>query len=131
MENKEIRWKQRFQSFEKAFLFFEKNIEKETYSPLEASGLVHEFESTFELALKTIKDYLYEQGIETTFPRAALKEAFNTQIINDGHTWIEMLEKRNELSHTYNEEVANNAAEIIKSKYYPAIRQVYQYLTEK
>ena len=131
MENKEIRWKQRFQSFEKAFLFFEKNIEKETYSPLEASGLVHEFESTFELALKTIKDYLYEQGIETTFPRAALKEAFNTQIINDGHTWIEMLEKRNELSHTYNEEVAINAVEIIKNKYYPAVLQVYQYLKEK
>jgi nucleotidyltransferase substrate binding protein (TIGR01987 family) len=131
MENKEKRWKQRFQSFEKAFLFFEKDLEKESYLPLEISGLVHDYNSAFELAWKTIKDYLYEQGIETTFPRVALKEAFNTQIINDGHTWIEMLEKRNELSHTYNEEVANNAAEIIKNKYYPAIRQVYQYLKEK
>jgi nucleotidyltransferase substrate binding protein (TIGR01987 family) len=131
MENNGSRWRQRFQSFEKAFLYFEKDIEKETYSPLEACGLVHEFESTFELAWKSTKDYLYEQGIETTFPRAALKEAFNTQIIKDGHIWIEMLEKRNELSHTYNEEVASNAVEIIKNKYYPAVNQVYQYLKEK
>ena len=131
MENKEKRWKQRFQNFEKAFLFFEKAANKDTYTPIEVSGLVQAFEFTFELAWKTIKDYLYEQGIETTFPRAALKEAFNTQIINDGHTWIEMLEKRNELSHTYNEEVANNAVEIIKNKYYPAVLQVYQYLKEK
>jgi nucleotidyltransferase substrate binding protein (TIGR01987 family) len=131
MENKEKRWKQRFQNFEKAFLFFEKAANKDTYTPIEVSGLVQAFEFTFELAWKTIKDYLYEQGIETTFPRAALKEAYNTQIILDGHVWIEMLEKRNELSHTYNEEVANNAVEIIKNKYYPAVKQVYQYLKEK
>jgi nucleotidyltransferase substrate binding protein (TIGR01987 family) len=131
IENKEKRWKQRFQNFEKAFLFFEKAVEQHSYSPIEVSGLVQALEFTFELARKTIKDYLYEQGIETTFPRAALKEAFNTQIIKDGHTWIEMLEKRNELSYTYNEEVANNAVEIIKNKYYPAVHQVYQYLKEK
>src|ERR1035438_7630846 len=84
MENKEKRWKQRFQNFEKAFLFFEKAVDKSSYSPIEVSGLVQAFEFTFELAWKTIKDYLYEQGIETTFPRVALKEAFNTQIIKDG-----------------------------------------------
>jgi nucleotidyltransferase substrate binding protein (TIGR01987 family) len=131
MITKEKRWKQRFQNFEKAFLFFEKIIKQESYTQVEVGGLVQAFEFTFELAWKTIKDYLYEQGIETTFPRAALKEAFNTQIIKDGHTWIEMLEKRNELSHTYNEEVAINAVEIIKNKYYPAVLQVYQYLKEK
>ena len=131
MENKEKRWKQRFQNFEKAFLFFEKAANKDTYTPIEVSGLVQAFEFTFELAWKTIKDYLYEQGIETTFPRVALKEAYNTQIIKDGHIWIEMLEKRNELSHTYNEDVANSAVEIIKNKYYPAVKQVYQYLKEK
>ena len=131
MENKEKRWKQRFQNFEKAFLFFEKAVDKSSYSPIEVSGLVQAFEFTFELAWKNIKDYLYEQGIETTFPRVALKEAFNTQIIKDGHIWIEMLEKRNELSHTYNEDIANNAVEVIKKKYYPAVKHVYQNLKEK
>ena len=127
MENKDIRWKQRFQNFEKAFLFFEITVEKGSYSALEIGGLVQAFEFTFELGWKTVKDYLYEQGIATQFPREAIKEGYKTKIILDGHTWIEMLEKRNELSHTYNNEVAEHAVEIIRHTYYPAIDQVYQY----
>jgi len=122
------RWVQRFQNFEKAFLFFEKTATQGNYSPIEIAGLVQAFEFTFELGWKTIKDFLYEQGIETKFPREAIKEAYSTQIIEDGHTWIAMLEKRNELSHTYNESVAQQAIHIIQDSYYPAIRQVYHYL---
>ena len=131
MEDKDVRWKQRFQNFEKAFLFFTQAVERQTYTPIEVGGLVQAFEFTFELGWKTIKDYLYEQGIETAFPRAALKEGFSTHIIEDGHTWIDMLEKRNELSHTYNEEVAHSAVEVIKNSYYPAIQQVYHYFRQK
>ena len=131
MENNDVRWKQRFQNFEKAFLFLKEAVEKTSYSPIETGGLVQAFEFTFELGWKTIKDYLYEQGIETTFPREAIKEAFTTQIIKDGHTWLEMLEKRNELSHTYNEKVARHAIAIIKESYFIALHQVYTYFKEK
>jgi nucleotidyltransferase substrate binding protein (TIGR01987 family) len=125
------RWKQRFQNFEKAFLFLETAVTKDEYNPIEIGGLVQAFEFTFELAWKTLKDYLYEQGIETRFPRETIKEAFATEIITDGHTWIEMLEKRNELSHTYNEEVAERAVAVIKNSYFGAIEQVYFYLKSK
>ena len=127
MENKDVRWKQRFQNFERAFLFFETAVEKQGYTPIEVGGLVQAFEFTFELGWKTMKDYLYDQGIETNFPREVIKEGFQTRIIENGHVWIHMLEKRNELSHTYNEEVAQNAIETIQHKYYPALEQVYQY----
>ena len=128
---KDIRWKQRFQNFEKAFLFFEKAVEKTEYTPIEVGGLVQSFEFTFELGWKTIKDYLYLQGIETTTPREATKEGFNTRIIENGHAWMNMIEKRNELSHTYKAEVAKHAVQIIKSEYYPAITQVYRYFKSK
>lgn len=131
MENKDARWKQRFQNFEKAFLFFETTVEKESYTPIEVGGLVQAFEFTFELGWKTIKDFLYEQGLNTNFPREAIKEGFRTQIIEDGHVWLHMLEKRNELSHTYNEEVASQAVEIIKYRYYQAIEQVYRFFKDK
>jgi len=131
MENKDVRWKQRFQNFEKAFLFFQTTINKETYTPIEVGGLVQAFEFTFELGWKTIKDFLYEQGLTTNFPREAIKEGFQTQIIEDGHTWLHMLEKRNELSHTYNEAVAEQAIDTIKHQYYPAIEQVYHFLKNK
>jgi nucleotidyltransferase substrate binding protein (TIGR01987 family) len=131
MENKDARWRQRFQNFEKAFLFFETTIEKESYTPIEVGGLVQAFEFTFELGWKTIKDFLYEQGLNTNFPRETIKEGFKTQIIEDGHAWLHMLEKRNELSHTYNEEVASQAVEIIKYQYYQAIEQVYHFFKDK
>jgi nucleotidyltransferase substrate binding protein (TIGR01987 family) len=131
MENKDIRWKQRFQNFEKAFLFFETAIDKESYTPIEIGGLVQAFEFTFELGWKTVKDFLFEQGLSTNFPREAIKEGFQTGIIEDGHTWLQMLEKRNEFSHTYNEVVAKEAVKTIKYKYYPAIWQVYRFFKDK
>lgn len=103
----------------------ESTVGRDDYSPLEIGGLVQAFEFTFELAWKTVKDYLYLQGLDAKSPREAIKEAFSAQLIEDGHTWIEMLEKRNELSHTYNFEVAEKAQELINEHYFPAIRQVY------
>jgi nucleotidyltransferase substrate binding protein (TIGR01987 family) len=103
----------------------------EHYTPVEIGGLVQAFEFTFELGWKTIKDYLYEQGIETRFPREAIKKGYETGIIQDGHAWIQILEKRNELSHTYNSEVAEQAVDIIKNIYYDSIKQVYEYFKEK
>ena len=127
----EPRWKQRYKNFEKAFQFFENSIEKPGYSQLEIAGLVQSFEFTFELAWKTIKDFLYEQGIQTDFPIEAIKAGFQYQVIEDGHLWLEMLEKRNELSHTYNAEVAENAVDVIKNRYYFGIKQVYEYIKLK
>ncbi|MCX6291443.1 MAG: nucleotidyltransferase substrate binding protein [Bacteroidetes bacterium] len=132
MAKKDVRWKQRFRNFEKAFIYFERAVEIEKYSDLEASGLVQAFEFTFELGWKTLKDYLYEMGTVTNFARDTIKESFKGKLIEDGHAWIEMLENRNELSHTYNNKTAKKAVKIIRKKYYPAIRQVYQFLkTEK
>ena len=131
MESKDVRWKQRFQNFEKAFLFFETAVDKKSYTPIEIGGLVQAFEFTFELGWKTIKDFLFEQGLSTNFPREAIKEGFQTKIIEDGHTWLQMLEKRNEFSHTYNEIVAKEAVKTIKYSYYPAIWQVYRFFKDK
>lgn len=129
--SKDIRWKQRFQNFENAFKYFENAVEKEEYSDLETSGLVQAFEFTFELGWKTLKDYLYEMGTITNFARDTIKESFQGKLIEDGHAWIDMLEKRNELSHTYNESTAKRAVTVIKGKYYPAIKQVHELLKNK
>ena len=131
MSFNESRWKQRFQNFEKAFSFLQDIVAKKEYTAIEISGLTNAFEFTFELGWKTIKDFLFEQGIELSFPREIIKEAFKTGIIADGHIWMEMLEKRNELSHTYNEDVAKNAVEAINNKYFSAIQQVYYYFKDK
>ncbi len=124
----DVRWIQRFDNLERAFLFLETACQQTVFTPLEAAGLVQSFEFTFELAWKTLKDYQNQQGVDVKFPRDTIKHAFKTELIQDGHLWIQMLDKRNELTHTYNEEQAKKAVEIIRNIYFPAISQVYRTL---
>ncbi|MCB1114168.1 MAG: nucleotidyltransferase substrate binding protein [Chlamydiia bacterium] len=127
---KDVRWKQRFQNFERAFLFLKEAVEQEKYDKLQAAGLVQSFEFTFELAWKTLKDYLAMQGEIIPFPREVLKKAFSAQLIQNGHVWIEMLDKRNQLSHTYNDAQATKAVDLIRKTYFPEIEQVYETLKD-
>lgn len=129
--SEDIRWKQRFQNFEKAFLFLKDAVDIPSYDELQRAGLVQTFEFTFELGWKVLKDYLESMGMTTQFPREVLKQAFATELIEDGHLWIEMLDKRNELTHTYNEEQALRAVTLIKKHYYPGLEQVYFTLKAK
>lgn len=69
---------------------------------------------------------MQEQGLEVQFPREVIKQAFTTQLIDDGTSWIEMLDKRNELKLTYNQKQAERAVSKIRNQYLPLIEQVYQ-----
>jgi nucleotidyltransferase substrate binding protein (TIGR01987 family) len=66
-------------------------------------GLIQRFEYTFELAWKTLKDYLEHSGIvlPQITPKAVLKAAFAAKLIEDGQIWMDMLSHRNLRSHTY------------------------------
>jgi nucleotidyltransferase substrate binding protein (TIGR01987 family) len=112
---KDVRWKQRFSNFMKAFLFLKSAVEKESYDELQAAGLVQSFEFTFELAWKTLKDYQTMMGLTVNFPREVIKEAFKGELIVDGHMWINVLDQRNELTHRYNEQQAKKAIRVILS----------------
>lgn len=82
-------------------------------------GTLHRFEFTFELAWKTIKDYLEYMGItnKTGSPRENIQAAFKQGIIEDGEIWIEIMLSRNELSHLYDEETSRKIYNNIKNKY--------------
>lgn len=129
--NQDIRWKQRFQSFSKAYLFLEKATSQQAYNQLEAAGLVQSFEFTFELAWKTMKDFLSNEAFNVVSPRETIKQAFQSNYIKDGHTWMEMLEQRNPLTHIYNEEQAKAATKLICEVYFPALKQVYLFFKEQ
>ncbi|MGV8146460.1 MAG: nucleotidyltransferase substrate binding protein [Alkaliphilus sp.] len=132
MKNKDIRWRQRFENFDKAYKQLHLAIlDFEKLSVLEKEGLVQRFEYTFELAWKTLKDYLEAQEVDAKFPRAVIKEAFHYELIQDGEVWMDMLEKRNLLAHTYDEARFNFAVRKIKEEYYKAISQVHSLLGEK
>jgi len=128
--NPEIRWKQRFSNFKKAFLQLTEFIEKEELNKMEVQGLIQCFEYNFELAWKTMKDYLTEEGFVVSTPREAIKTAFQIQLIHDGHAWIDALEKRNLMSHTYDEEKAEEVENLIRKKYYKITKELFDKLEE-
>lgn len=125
----DIRWKQRFQNLQKArarFLEALEGIAKEPENHLYQIALIGAFQFTFELAWKTIKDFLVHNGVEVSLPREVLKQAFHHKVIQDGQVWIEMLEDRNLMAHVYQEPAARQAGDSIRKRYAPAIQQVYE-----
>jgi nucleotidyltransferase substrate binding protein (TIGR01987 family) len=128
----DIRWKQRLVNFNKAFILLKEAVELyPNLSTIEKEGLVQRFEYTFELAWKTIKDYLQYQEIDCQFPREVVKKAFENDIIKNGEIWIEMLESRNELAHTYNENNFNKALNNITNRYYFEIKNIENWLQKQ
>ncbi len=132
MNQKEIRWKQRFDNFSKAYLRLKEVVEiYPDLSDLEKEGMVQRFEYTFELAWKTIKDYLESKGIIEKFPRDVIKSAFETNVISDGDTWIEMLDNRNMLAHTYDNDSFKFAIQKVAGNYYGAISELMTFLIQQ
>ncbi|MBU3917094.1 nucleotidyltransferase substrate binding protein [bacterium] len=130
-ENEDIRWKQRFQNFEKAFKLLERTLEIKEPSEAEIGGAIQFYEMSFELAWKILKDYLTEQGFIVKTPRESIKQAFQIDLINDGHLWMKALEDRNLTTHTYDESTAKKVLSAIRSEYYPALKQLYSDLKSK
>jgi nucleotidyltransferase substrate binding protein (TIGR01987 family) len=129
--DKDVRWKQRFTNLENAFLFLKGGLEKESLDPYQEAGIIQGFEFTFELSWKTLKDFLESKGTNVLFARDTLKEAFATGILKDGSLWLEMLDKRNFLSHTYNREQATRAVLLIRERYFSALEQGYLELRKR
>lgn len=128
-----IRWKQRFQNFEKAYLLLnEVNNEFDNLNSLEKEGVVQRFEIVIELAWKTIKDYLENKGYgDVKNGKQAVRQAFQDGMIKDAEVWMNALEKRNLTSHTYNEDVLEELLTFISEEFYTALNDLYFYLKKK
>ncbi len=122
---KDIRWKQRFQNFEKSYQLLERLAQLPDPSEGEEMGLIQAFEMTFELAWKMMGDYLKAGGYDLNSPKQILKQAFQSGLIDNGHEWMTALDHRNETAHTYNQAIAEKVRRTIKTVYLPEIRKLY------
>lgn len=122
----DIRWKQRFENFERSYKLLEKYSNETIETELERAGLIQFFETTFELGWKVLKDYLESEGYIVKSPRQAIKQAYQIELINDGHVWLEALSKRNLTTHTYDEALAKEFITEIKNKFLPAVTDLYE-----
>jgi len=132
MQNNDIRWKQRFQNFEKAFLQLKEAVEKENLNELEKNGLIQRFEFTIELAWKVMKDFLEDKGFMfKPAPKEVLRLAQQTEYITYAQILIDGIDLRNELSHDYSMEKYEYAITEINKEIFPALKELYQFFIQE
>ena len=119
------RFEERQSDYKKALLKLKEALQEEP-TEIVIDGILHRYEFTFELAWKTIKDYLEYMGIvnKVGSPRENIQLAYQQGIINDGELWIEMMLSRNSLSHLYDEETSRKIYNDIKNKYIQAFENI-------
>jgi nucleotidyltransferase substrate binding protein (TIGR01987 family) len=129
--NSDVRWKQRFDNFDRAFLLLREVCDRgvDSLSQLEKEGAIQRFEVAFELAWKTLKDYLEESGVvvNPVTPREVIKEAFAAKLLEEAQVWIDMMLHRNLLSHTYDIKVFEAVLQTVAERYFPAFARLHEF----
>ena len=132
----DIRWKQRFENFSRAFNLLRSALEErplDSFSDLEQEGIIQRFKYTYALAWKTFKDYLEGSGLTIVpgTPRQVIKEAFSAGIIDDGPLWNDIMLHRNLLSHTYDMAKFREVLDAVVERYLAAFEKVHAWFLSR
>ena len=131
----DIRWKQRFDNFVRAYTELQ-DIQtlaaSRPLSRLEKQGAIQCFGYTHELAWNVLKDYLEYQGhVGLIGSRDSVREAFKRGLLRDGEVWMAMIKARNTTSHAYDQKTADTIYTQILSTFYPAFRQLHDEFAQR
>ena len=128
----DIRWQQRFSNYSRALANLESFLEPPSLNEREQQGLIKAFEYTFELAWNSLRDLLRSQGDANLLgSRDTLREAFRLGLVEEGETWMLMIQDRNLTSHTYNRSTAEAIANHIITFYLPCFQQLRSRLEQR
>lgn len=132
MNDQDIRWIQRAQNYEKAFLRLKEAMEMEELNELERDGLIQRFEFTIELAWKVMKDYLEHQGFDfKPSPKETIRLAQESEYIDYAQELLDGLLIRNELTHDYDGEKFETFEQQLREETYPALERLYKFFTSE
>lgn len=123
MANEDIRWIQRFNNYRKALARLGEAVqlaEERELSDLEQQGLIQGFEFTFDLAWKTLQDFLREnkRPNDNGGPNVIITQSLEDGIIKGEEQWKAMKKSRDLTSHSYDGDTADDIAENILDMYY-------------
>ena len=118
MENKFIN---RYHTFCKSLSNLEKSRHADPSADFVLEGTVLNFNLTFDIAWKVMKDILVKKLEILDFaigsPRETLQQSFINRLIDDDQ-WMQMLKVRNQLAHDYDGSFAAEQFERIVNDYY-------------
>ena len=96
------------------------------------TGIIGQFNLTFELAWKALQEIMRMHGIEeasTGSPREILQLAYKIGFISDSEVWLLMLKKRN--TSVYNEDEVDEMILLIRDSFIPAFTVLKDTLVKK
>ena len=134
--NEKARWHYRFDNYKRAFNLLRQAMElksEKSLSNLEIEGVIQRFEYTWELAWKTLKDYLESDGLvlEKITPKAVIVASIEAKIITDREVWMNALDDRNRMSHVYSDSAFAEVVENIEKKYLSLFDALYEKLFDE
>lgn len=91
----------------------------EPYDNVVLTGLVGLYEICFEQSWKMMKEILEMHGFEegaTGSPKIILKTAYKAGMIKDETLWLQGLQARNNVTHSYNQKIALGIVRDAKEK---------------
>lgn len=129
MPNQDIRWIQRFNNYRRALARLTDAVqqyEDEGLNELEQQGLIQGFEFTFDLAWKSLQDFLRQEGFDdvNSNPNAVITKSLEEGYIKNEEGWKNLKKSRDLASHTYNEETAIDIIENIIELYHSLFIQL-------
>ena len=128
MEEKKPKWHERLAIYKNAIDRLAEVIALSKQHPLnqfERDSLIKRFEFSYEMAWKLMISYEKENGIvEVLGSKDVIRQAFKLSIVNNGETWLEMVDARNKTSHLYDEEMATDVVDEIIYTYYPLLTEL-------
>ena len=98
------------------------------------TGVIGQFNLTFELAWKALQEILRlhgAEGADTGSPGEILQLGYKLGFVNDSAVWLLMLKKRNTSVHIYNEQEVDEMILLIRDSFIPAFVALEKTLREK
>lgn len=105
-----------------------------TENEIYRTGIIGQFNLTFELAWKALQQVLRVHGVqeaETGSPREILQLGYKVGFIESSSVWLLMLKKRNLSFHLYNEAEIDELLILIRDKFISAFGQLGKTLQQK
>ena len=112
----------RFDAFTKSLAVLSRsnrNFNDEIYR----MGIIGQFHLTFELSWKALREFLLIHGVSEANSgslREIIKSAYKFNFLSDENIWLDMLRRRNQTIHIYDENIAIELVNLILDKYLPA-----------
>lgn len=135
MKREKERWQYRFANFSRAYALLREANDLNSENKLDQlgkEGMIRRFKCSVDLAWNTIKDYLEDQGLVLSqgMPKDVIKEAVSARLIERGDDWMNLIDARNEMSHTYDFKRFEAVIKQTDEKYLQCFGELHEKLAE-